>query len=491
MKCLHCGANIPDDQVICPECGAEVQIVPDYNPLEDVLAREVKGSVEGATRQIRSGDIRRYNRRGTPVQSVNSTRVMSQGELDRIRDERQNMNRRTGEQNRAGGRSTGGVRSTGRTSGSTGGLRGEERSSRNVEKLRNIGSGSRTAAGTRSGGSARNTGNVRPNREQTGRQRDDRRRQQQLKKREAAKKRRRNLLITLFLLLALIGVGIYVAYQNSYTGVMKKGYSALQAGNYEQAESYFNRAIVKDKSRAEAYTGLSEIYIEQNDLDSAESVFLSALGSQPTNADLYQAAIDFYMDTEQLEKISPLLADCEDETVLNAVSDYVSAAPSFSLEGGTYSEVQEVTISSSTGGTIYYTTDGTDPTASSEEYREPILLQNEGEVVIKAIAINDKEIPSIVSSAKYTIEFPIASAPAVNPATGQYTEPTQITITVPDGYTAYYTMDGTTPTSDSERYTGPVDMPENSQIIFNAVLINNNNGKATDVTTRNYITRAE
>ena len=323
MKCLHCGANIPDDQVICPECGAEVQIVPDYNPLEDVLAREVKGSVEGATRQIRSGDIRRYNRRGTPVQSVNSTRVMSQRELDRIRDERQNMNRRTGEQNRAGGRSTGGVRNTG--------------------------SGSRTAAGTRSGGSARNTGNVRPNREQTGRQRDDRRRQQQLKKREAAKKRRRNLLITLFLLLALIGVGIYVAYQNSYTGVMKKGYSALQAGNYEQAESYFNRAIVKDKSRAEAYTGLSEIYIEQNDLDSAESVFLSALGSQPTNADLYQAAIDFYMDTEQLEKISPLLADCEDETVLNAVSDYVSAAPSFSLEGGTYSEVQEVTISSSTG----------------------------------------------------------------------------------------------------------------------------------------------
>ena len=109
-----------------------------------------------------------------------------------------------------------------------------------------------------------------------------------------------------------------------------------------------------------------------------------------------------------------MLADCEDETVLNAVSDYVSAAPSFSLEGGTYSEVQEVTISSSTGGTIYYTTDGTDPTASSEEYREPILLQNEGEVVIKAIAINDKEIPSIASSAKYTIEFPIASAPAVN-----------------------------------------------------------------------------
>ena len=88
---------------------------------------------------------------------------------------------------------------------------------------------------------------------------------------------------------------------------------------------------------------------------------------------------------------------------------------------------------------------------------------------INAIAVNDKDIPSVTATVKYTIEFPIASAPAVNPATGQYTEPTKITITVPDGYTAYYTMDGTTPTSDSDKYTpDPLHMPENSQIIFNA-----------------------
>ena len=32
MKCVHCGANIPDGQLICPRCNAEVQMVPDYNP---------------------------------------------------------------------------------------------------------------------------------------------------------------------------------------------------------------------------------------------------------------------------------------------------------------------------------------------------------------------------------------------------------------------------------------------------------------------------
>ena len=79
MICRHCGAAIPDDQMVCPRCGAEVQIVPDYNPLDDVLAREVKGSVEGATRQIQTDDIRRY-RRGGRDQNVNATRVLSQDE---------------------------------------------------------------------------------------------------------------------------------------------------------------------------------------------------------------------------------------------------------------------------------------------------------------------------------------------------------------------------------------------------------------------------
>lgn len=482
MRCMHCGANIPDDRVICPECGAEVQIVPDYNPLEDVLAREVKGSVEGTTRQISSGDIRRYNRRDGLTRNINSTRVLSQGELDRLRGERRRAvrpeeQRQGGARNTGNvGRRTGGMSNTGGTPRRTGsGRTGSMRSTGNM----------------RGTGSMRSTGSVRPGADQGQRSRDERRRQQQMKKREAAKKRRRNLLITLFLLLVLIGLGIYVAYQNSYTGVMKKGYSALQSGNYEEAENYFNRAIIKDESKADAYTGLSEIYIDQNDLDGAESVFLSALETQPTNAGLYQAAIDFYMETEQPEKISPLLENCESDTILDAVSDYVSSAPAFSLEGGTYAEVQEVTITSATGGDIYYTTDGTDPSASSTKYTEPVLLQDEGEVELRAVAINEKGIPSVISSAKYTIEFPIASAPAVNPATGQYTEPTQITITVPDGYTAYYTMDGSVPTSESSKYTGPVNMPENGQIIFNAVLINNSNGKATDVTTRNYITRSE
>lgn len=422
MKCVHCGANIPDDQMICPVCGAEVQIVPDYNPLDDVLAREVRGSVEGATRQIRTDDIRRY-RREDLTKNINSTRVLSEDEMERIRSNRRKSTNNT---------------------------------ERNSAELR--------------------------------RQRQAR----QQKRLEAAKRKRRRLLLTLAAVVILIGFGIYVAYQNSYTGMLKKGYRAVNEKEYMAAEKYFDRAIIKDKSRPDAYVGLAEIYLDQNDTDGAEDVYLSAIETQPTNEKLYQAAIDFYMETKQPEKVASLLEDCEDDNVLVSVSEYVCEAPEFKPEEGTYKEVQEITISSDTEGEIYYTTDGTDPTAKTgKKYKEPILLEKEGTTEIRAIVVNMKGIPSGVISQTYTIEFPIADAPAVTPSTGRYTDPQKITITVPDGYTAYYTTDGSEPTASSEKYTGPIDMPANTTTTFNAVLINNRNGKATEVTTRSYITTAE
>lgn len=454
MICRHCGADIPDDQMVCPRCGAEVQIVPDYNPLDDVLAREVKGSVEGATRQIQTDDIRRY-RRGSSSQNVNATRVLSPGEMDRIR-----RDRRYGEQKQDA-----------------------DQGRRNTDELRRQ---RQTAVNVQH--SRQGTGQMRRPRQSTG----DLKRQRQQKRLEAAKRKRRNLLITLFVILALIAAGVIIVYQNSYTGMIRKGYNAIQSRDYAAAERYFDRAVIKDKSRPEAYVGHAEIYIDQDDLDSAEEVFQDAIQTQPSNVKLYQAAIDFYMDTEQAAKISELLQDCEDETVLDAVADYISSAPEFSPEEGTFEEVQEITLTSETGGDIYYTLDGSDPSAESgTKYTEPILLQDEGEFEIRAVAVNARGIPSVVSSGTYVIQFPIVDAPAVTPSTGQYSQPQQITITVPDGYTAYYTMDGTTPTASSTRYTGPVMMPENAQTIFMAVLVNDNNGKTTEATTRNYITLSE
>src|SRR5580704_3122511 len=79
----------------------------------------------------------------------------------------------------------------------------------------------------------------------------------------------------------------------------------------------------------------------------------------------------------------------------------LAATPAFSPAGGTYTSVQTVTISDSTpGATIYYTTDGTTPSAGSNLYSGPIAVSaNE---TIQAIAAAPSYSNSSVGSVSFT-----------------------------------------------------------------------------------------
>ncbi len=80
-------------------------------------------------------------------------------------------------------------------------------------------------------------------------------------------------------------------------------------------------------------------------------------------------------------------------------------APTFSVTAGEYSEVQSVTLSSTTAGAaIYYTTDGSTPTTSSTQYTEAINV-GEGTTTIKAIAVLNG-VSSEVASATYVVTIP-------------------------------------------------------------------------------------
>ena len=78
------------------------------------------------------------------------------------------------------------------------------------------------------------------------------------------------------------------------------------------------------------------------------------------------------------------------------------ATPVFSMASGTYYETIEVEITCATeGATIYYTTDGSDPTEDSEIYEEPIVV--ESDMTIKAIAMMEGYDNSGIASASYVI----------------------------------------------------------------------------------------
>ena len=75
--------------------------------------------------------------------------------------------------------------------------------------------------------------------------------------------------------------------------------------------------------------------------------------------------------------------------------------PTFSPDGGIYAEPQRVTISCPTDGTtIFYTTDGTEPTTSSTQYAEPVTISES--LTLKAIAVKGGE-KSSVGMAEYVI----------------------------------------------------------------------------------------
>ena len=79
----------------------------------------------------------------------------------------------------------------------------------------------------------------------------------------------------------------------------------------------------------------------------------------------------------------------------------IVAAPRFSPAGGTYSTTQNVTLACATSGaSIYYTTDGTEPSASSTLYEGAITISTT--TTLKAIAIKNGD-SSEVAEAVYTI----------------------------------------------------------------------------------------
>lgn len=87
-------------------------------------------------------------------------------------------------------------------------------------------------------------------------------------------------------------------------------------------------------------------------------------------------------------------------------------APTFNVAAGSYTSTQNVAISGYPGATVYYTTDGQQPTSSSNVYTEPIPVSSSE--VVQAIAIETGYTDSLVAMANYQIapvNTPIISFP--------------------------------------------------------------------------------
>jgi len=133
------------------------------------------------------------------------------------------------------------------------------------------------------------------------------------------------------------------------------------------------------------------------------------------------------------------------------------ATPAFVLAGGTYTGAQSVTLTDATvGASIYYTTDGSQPSASSTLYSGAITVA--ASETINAIAMISGDTSSAVATATYIInQPPPTTTPTFSVPAGTYASAQAVSIyDSAAGTTIYYTTDGTLPSASSTLYTGPV-----------------------------------
>lgn len=141
-------------------------------------------------------------------------------------------------------------------------------------------------------------------------------------------------------------------------------------------------------------------------------------------------------------------------------------APLVIPNGGEYTGNVLVTLTTETqNATIYYTTDGSEPTTGSTEYSSAFDVSRS--TIVRAFAWKSGLSSSLTTtSSLFSIR---AYPPTITPSGGVYeiSQRVMLSCATPDA-TMYYTLDGTEPTIESLRYTNGVPFTLTSNAVLTA-----------------------
>ncbi|HTS38123.1 MAG TPA: chitobiase/beta-hexosaminidase C-terminal domain-containing protein [Candidatus Solibacter sp.] len=209
---------------------------------------------------------------------------------------------------------------------------------------------------------------------------------------------------------------------------------------------------------AGTYTGTQKVTISDSTTHSI--IYYTTNGTTPTSASSVYSTPIMVDATATVKAIA--IATGDSSSAVGSAAYTINAGtkvatPTFTPAAGSYTGSQAVTLKTTTSGaTIYYTTNGTTPTTASAAYSAPVVVSATATIKALAVAMGDSD--SAVASAAYTISGGSATAtPTFSPTPGGYTTSQKVTISdSTSGAAIYYTTNGTTPTTASSRYTAPI-----------------------------------
>ena len=154
------------------------------------------------------------------------------------------------------------------------------------------------------------------------------------------------------------------------------------------------------------YTGMQSITLY--DATPGATIYYTTNGTTPTtSSSVYSASNPIKVGSNETIEAIAVASGYTNSAVASAayvINLPVAATPTFSEGGGTYTGVQSITLYDATpGATIYYTTNGTTPSASSTVYSAGTSISVSTSETIKAMAVAPAYAGSAVTSAAYQI----------------------------------------------------------------------------------------
>jgi tetratricopeptide (TPR) repeat protein len=289
----------------------------------------------------------------------------------------------------------------------------------------------------------------------------------------------------------VVAVAVHNNKKNSYHYNYEMGMTLYKENNYMDAIKHLEIAFdsIEGKKNLNMMYVLSEAYKNTGNIDKAVEILEAALAYNKFNERTLSSLLKLCYDNKKGEKLNQIIEEYKDSKVKNVLNEYIVAVPTTSENPGDFDKEVELILLAQDGCTIYYTIDGSTPTNDSIRFTDSIKIEKDT-VTVKAIAVNEIGVKSEVGEFQFTIDLKAPEAPVLDIEDTNVELGTKIKIkNLLEGDKAYYTIDGTTPSTYSLPYNDGIELEE-GRYVLSVIVINKHNLSST-VTRKNITVKDE
>ncbi len=301
------------------------------------------------------------------------------------------------------------------------------------------------------------------------------------------------------LFLGVIGGLLYLTRMPAGQLVLARmGYDAPAQAYWQAGEEYMNKGLVdeaitafetadgKDPDNVDGLLSLGGALEAAGRTEEAQTLYVRLYEEvSPERPEAYRNQIRILIDQDRTPEAAELMKLAYESTGLNSFreqrNETLPQMPETDLSAGRYTEEKVVHLTSPQDYDILYLIGDGELPADGISYDGPITL-SEGQHKLKAVCVSG-DLYSDPLEVTYSVVLPSPDAPKAGLPPGTYERAQRVWLRYPGtekDITLHYTIDGSTPDTNSPIYTGdPIPLP-GGRVTLRAIAVNAK-GKSSNV----------